>query len=88
MRGERRRRAYQGLHVAVQSVAMVSAELGVGALQGRVTRGLGLLDTVASLSASLSCQSLHRPAQRTHCDAPCASGCAETSSLTLQSNSQ
>jgi len=30
----------------VQSVPVVSPELGVGSLQGRVSRGLGLLDAV------------------------------------------
>ena len=37
---------YQGLHGAVQSVTVVAAELGVDTLQGGVTVGLGLLDTV------------------------------------------
>jgi hypothetical protein len=36
----------QGLHVAVKSMSMVSSELGVGTLEGGVTRSLGLLDTV------------------------------------------
>ena len=38
-------RAYQGLHVAVKSMSMVSSELGVGSLERRVTRSLRLLDT-------------------------------------------
>ena len=37
---------YQGLHGAVQGVTVVAAELGVDTLQGGVTVGLGLLDTV------------------------------------------
>jgi hypothetical protein len=37
---------YKGLHGAVESVTVVAAELGVNTLEGRVTVGLGLLDTV------------------------------------------
>ena len=37
----------EGLSSAVKSVLMVSSELGVDALKGRVLEGLGLLDTVA-----------------------------------------
>jgi hypothetical protein len=37
---------YEGLHGAVESVTVVAAELGVNTLEGRVTVGLGLLDTV------------------------------------------
>lgn len=40
-------KSYQSLHGAVESMSVVSAELGVGALQGGVTRSLGLLDSVA-----------------------------------------
>ena len=36
--------AYQCLHGAVQSVPVVPPELGVGALQRGIPRGLGLLD--------------------------------------------
>jgi len=36
----------QGLSGAVKSVTVVAAELGVDTLEGRVTVGLGLLDTV------------------------------------------
>jgi hypothetical protein len=38
----------QGLHVAVQSMSVVSAELGVGTLEGGVTGSLGLLDAIAA----------------------------------------
>lgn len=44
--------AYQSLHVAVQGMSVVSAELGVGALEGRVARGLRLLDAVRMVSMS------------------------------------
>ena len=37
---------YESLHGAVQSVTVVAAELGVNTLQGGVTVGLRLLDTV------------------------------------------
>lgn len=37
---------YKGLHGAVKSVTVVAAELGVNTLEGGVTVGLGLLDTV------------------------------------------
>jgi hypothetical protein len=37
---------YKGLHGAVESVTVVAAELGVNTVEGRVTVGLGLLDTV------------------------------------------
>lgn len=37
---------YQGLHGAVKSVTVVATELGVNTLEGGVTVGLGLLDTV------------------------------------------
>lgn len=37
---------YKGLHGAVESVTVVAAELGVNTLEGGVTVGLGLLDTV------------------------------------------
>lgn len=40
---------YQSLHGAVQSMSVVAAELGVGTLQGGVTEGLRLLDTVRSM---------------------------------------
>lgn len=36
--------SYQSLHGAVKSMSVVSAELGVGSLEGRVSRSLGLLD--------------------------------------------
>jgi len=36
----------QGLHCSVESVSVVSAELGIGTLEGWVSRGLWLLDTV------------------------------------------
>lgn len=39
------RSTYQSLHGAVESMSVVASELGVGSLQGRVTVGLGLLDT-------------------------------------------
>lgn len=38
--------AYQSLGGAVESMTMVAAELGVSALEGRVSGSLGLLDTV------------------------------------------
>ena len=38
---------YQSLHGAVQSMSVVSPELGVGSLQRRVSVGLWLLDTIA-----------------------------------------
>jgi hypothetical protein len=37
---------YQGLGGAVQGVTVVAAELGVNTIEGGVTVGLGLLDTV------------------------------------------
>jgi hypothetical protein len=37
----------------VQRMSMVSPELGVGSLQRRVSRGLGLLDTVSPLISHL-----------------------------------
>lgn len=44
---------YKGLHGAVESVTVVAAELGVNTLEGGVTVGLGLLDTVrGNLSAT------------------------------------
>jgi hypothetical protein len=36
---------YQSIHGAVESMSVIASELGVGSLQGRVTVGLGLLDT-------------------------------------------
>lgn len=39
---------YNGLHGAVESMAMVATELGVNALEGGITVGLGLLDTAGS----------------------------------------
>jgi hypothetical protein len=36
---------YQGSHGAVKSMSVVASELGVGTLEGRVSVGLGLLDT-------------------------------------------
>lgn len=38
--------ADQSLHGAVQHISVVASELGVGTLQGRVSGGLGLLDTI------------------------------------------
>lgn len=44
---------YKGLHGAVESVTVVAAELGVNTVEGGVTVGLGLLDTVrGNLSAT------------------------------------
>jgi len=43
---------YEGLHGAVESVTVVAAELGVNTLEGGVTVGLGLLDTVRDISAT------------------------------------
>lgn len=40
---------YQGSHGAVKSMSVVASELGVGALEGRVSVSLGLLDTVGSV---------------------------------------
>ena len=37
---------YKGLHGSVESVTVVAAELGVDTVEGRVTVGLGLLDTI------------------------------------------
>lgn len=37
--------SYQSLHGAVESMSVVSSELGVGSLEGRVSGSLGLLDT-------------------------------------------
>lgn len=42
---------YQRLRCAVQSMSVVSAELWVGTLQGRVSRGLWLLDTGIALQS-------------------------------------
>jgi hypothetical protein len=51
---------HQGAHGAVQSMPVVTAELGVGALEGRVTVSLRLLDTtihhVSVPSSSVICQ--------------------------------
>lgn len=41
--------AHQSLHVAVQGMSVVSAELGVGTLERGVARGLGLLDAVQTV---------------------------------------
>lgn len=41
-----RESTYQCLHGTVKSVSVVATELGVDTLEGRVTVGLGLLDTV------------------------------------------
>lgn len=73
--------AYQGLSGAVKGMSVVSSKLGVGALQRRVSRGLGLLDTVA-LSISYSTFTT-RGFEHTRCGGLCATGCAGTSSLTL-----
>lgn len=43
----------QSLHGAVKSMSVVSAELGVGSLEGRVSRSLGLLDAVTVRLARL-----------------------------------
>jgi hypothetical protein len=43
---------HQRLHGAVESMPMVPPELGVGALEGRVTVRLRLLDTVMALLAN------------------------------------
>jgi len=40
---------YQGSHGAVKSMSVVASELGVGALEGRVSVSLGLLDTVGAV---------------------------------------
>lgn len=40
------RETYQGSHGAVKSMSVVASELRVGALERRVSVGLGLLDTV------------------------------------------
>lgn len=93
------RASYQSLHGAVQSMSVVSAELGVGSLQRGVTRSLRLLDTVVfaesapSLSSTLFTHRgrgiLSRSDQsnivesHTHCGEPSSTGCAGTSSLTL-----
>lgn len=45
-KGERERVPYQSLSSAVQSVPVVAAELGVGALERGVPLGLGALDAV------------------------------------------
>lgn len=42
--------SYQSLHGAVQSMTVVATELGVNTLEGRITVGLGLLDTVGIIS--------------------------------------
>lgn len=50
---------HQSAHGAVQSMPVVAAELGVGALEGRVTVSLRLLDTavhhVSAPSSSVVC---------------------------------
>lgn len=46
----RARMAYQCLCSAVKSVSVVSSKLGISSLQRRVSRGLGLLDAVVSVS--------------------------------------
>ena len=66
---------------------MVSPELGVDSLERRVLGGLGLLDTVRA-TLSVSSGPCWIPfglggRRRTRSGAPCATGCAETSSLTL-----
>ena len=50
---------HQGAHGAVQSMPMVAAELGVGALERRVTVSLRLLDTAVP-----SCQLCHPSSQQ------------------------
>lgn len=39
------RRPYQSLRGSMKRVSVVSAELGVGALQRRISRSFGLLDS-------------------------------------------
>jgi hypothetical protein len=51
---------HQCLHGSVESMSVVSPELGVGTLKGRVSVGLGLLDTAGRVSlASVSNYILH-----------------------------
>ena len=75
--------AHQGLHVAMEGVTVVTAELGIGSLQRRVSRGLGLLDTAQELVCSASPIDGEYCRKLTRCGAPCASGCAARNSLTL-----
>jgi hypothetical protein len=85
--------AYQSLRSAVKSMTMVSPELGVGSLQRRVSRGLGLLDAVTILLDSFAVETkvpmqapiavqlrLGLGIRLTRCDAPSWTDCAETSS--------
>lgn len=74
-------KSYQSLHCAMQSMSMVSSELGVGSLQRRVSGSLRLLDTVRPLA----CQRLRikLKSQLTRCGAPWRTGCAARSSLIL-----
>lgn len=68
------REAHQSAHGAVQSMPVVPSELGVGALERRVSVGLGLLDTVRHHLVS-SCILVHRghrssermPSDEKHC---------------------
>ena len=48
--------AHQSLHGAVQSMSVVSSELGVGSLERGVSGGLGLLDTAARNTISKDVQ--------------------------------
>lgn len=60
---------------------MVSAELGIGTLKGRVARGLGLLDAVKLVRTMVEFD--RTIAKRTRCGAPWPSGCAGNCSSTL-----
>lgn len=73
--------SYQGLHVAVKSMSVVSSELGVGTLERGVTRSLGLLDTVQE---SAIVDNVGEFDIITRSCAPCATGCAGSCSLTLR----
>jgi len=82
--------AYQCLHGSVESMSVVSPELGVGSLERRVPGGLGLLDAAVVLVSHsvLILWSHPRKARcldnrRTRSGEPSCSGCAETSSWTL-----
>lgn len=86
----------ESLHGSVQSMSVVSSELGIGALEGRISVGLWLLDTVVSHTSvspcfpfpGRGCWSAGSVGEnvRTRFGEPSWPGCAETSSLTLDDN--
>lgn len=73
----------------MESVSVVSPELWVGALQGRVPRRLWLFDAAISSEHKLRAlvEVTDAMRQRTHSDAPSLTGCAGTNFLILAGNS-